>query len=248
MKDPGTRKNELLSPIRSGRIFEEVSERIKQLIFEGVYNVGDSLPTEAQLAETFNVGRQTVREALRMLEVSGFIKTSRGVAGGPLITDTVFQKIGSLYADAYRMHNISFKELTVARLGIEKIVIDLVLEQMDEKWLGLLRQNIHKANRKIQQNLRATEENMDFHRLLAQATGNQVFVIVLESVLAIQGGFLITIPPDVKTTSDVAQYHSRILEAIENKEKEKAYRLMEEHLMEVEERLRLAASETGDSR
>lgn len=244
MREIKRKEHELLSPIRSGRIFEEVSDRIKELIFEGIYNVGDQLPTESQLAQTFNVGRQTVREALRMLEVSGFIKINRGVSGGPLITGTILEKIGGLYTDAFRMRRITFEELTVARLGIEKVVISMVLESIDEKWFDRLHQNIWRAKQKVKQNLLATEENLDFHRLLAQATGNQVFVIVLESVLAIQGDFLIRLPPDVETSSQVSAYHEKILSAIENKQKEETYRLLEEHLREVESRLRLSAGKT----
>lgn len=241
MKEIKDIEHELLSPIRSGRIFEEVSDRIKELIFEGIYNVGDQLPTESQLAQTFNVGRQTVREALRMLESSGFIKISRGVSGGPLIEDTILKKIGGLYTDAFRMRRITFEELTVARIGIEKVVIDLVLEHIDEKWLDRLHQNIHRAKQKVKQNLLAVKENLDFHRLLAKATGNQVFVIVLESVLAIQGDFLIRLPPDIKSSTKVTVYHEKILSAIESKQKEETYRLLEEHLKEVEDRLSSSA-------
>jgi len=241
MKEKKTTRHALLSPIRSGRIFEEVSDRIKELIFEGVYNVGDHLPTEAQLAETFNVGRQTVREALRMLEVSGFIQIRRGAGGGPQITDTIFKKIGGLYVDAFRMKHITFEDLTIARLGIEKIIINLIFDHLNDDWIQKLRRNILKAKAKAAQNLRATQENMDFHRLLAQATGNHVFVIVLESLLAIQGDFLIRLPPQVQTTKAVALYHERILDALENKDRAKTFQLLEEHLLEIENRLKQAA-------
>jgi GntR family transcriptional regulator, transcriptional repressor for pyruvate dehydrogenase complex len=241
MKQKNMTQHPLLSPIQSGRIFEEVSDRIKELIFEGVYSVGDQLPSEGQLAETFNVGRQTVREALRMLEVSGFIKINRGASGGPLITDTIFKKIGGLYVDAFRMKHITFEDLTVARFSIEKIIIERIVDRLDEKWLKKLRQNISKAQKKAAQNLRTTQENMDFHRLLAQATGNHVFVIVLESLLAIQGGFLVRLPPEVKITHSVTLYHEMITDALENRDKDKAFLLLEEHLLEIETRLKRAA-------
>ena len=145
MKTKNNPQHVLLSPIQSERIFEMVSDRIKALIIEGVYSVGDQLPTEAQLAEKFNVGRQTVREALRMLEVSGFIKISRGASGGPLIIDTIFKKIGGLYMDAFRMKHINIKDLIVARQGIERIIIDLIFNNLDSKTIAKLRQNIRKA-------------------------------------------------------------------------------------------------------
>jgi len=61
----------IFTPIKSKRAFEEVSSRIKELIFEGVLKPGDKVSSEGELAKQFNVGRQTVREALRILELSG---------------------------------------------------------------------------------------------------------------------------------------------------------------------------------
>ena len=82
---------------------------------------------------------------------------------------------------------------------------------------------------------------MDFHRLLAEATGNHVFVIVLESLLAIQGDFLARLPPEVKTTKEVTSYHEQIVDALENKDKEKVQQLLEEHLMKITVQLQKAA-------
>jgi len=56
----------LFTPVENKRTFEEVSSKIKALVFEGVLKPGDKLPSEAQLAKQFKVGRQTVREALRI--------------------------------------------------------------------------------------------------------------------------------------------------------------------------------------
>ena len=63
----------LFAPIKSTRTFEEISLGIKRLIFKGALKPGDKLPSETELARQFNVGRQTVREALRLLELSSLI-------------------------------------------------------------------------------------------------------------------------------------------------------------------------------
>ena len=76
---------ELFQPIKNERTFEKVSTRIKRLIFDGVLKPGDRLPSEMELAHQFDVGRQTIREALRILELSGFITVQKGGSGGPLI-------------------------------------------------------------------------------------------------------------------------------------------------------------------
>ena len=89
-------KKPLFVPIQSLRTFEEVSSRIKELIFNGTLKPGDKLPPETQLAQEFNVGRQTIREALRLLELSGFIKIQKGGGGGSFIADTILIPVSGL--------------------------------------------------------------------------------------------------------------------------------------------------------
>ncbi len=48
-------------PIKKVRLYEEVADQIKQTIFKGDLEPGDQLPSERDLAETFNVGRPTIR-------------------------------------------------------------------------------------------------------------------------------------------------------------------------------------------
>lgn len=58
----------LFTPIQSKKIFEEISTEIKKLIFKGTLKPPDKLPSEIELARQFNVGRQTVREGLRLFD------------------------------------------------------------------------------------------------------------------------------------------------------------------------------------
>jgi len=106
----------LFTPIKTRRTFEEVSASIKQLILDGVLRPGDRLPSEMELARQFNVSRQTIREALRILELSGFISVQKGGSGGPLIRDTIMNTINNLFFDAFQLERISIDELTAARI------------------------------------------------------------------------------------------------------------------------------------
>ena len=73
--------------IKTPRVSEEVAEQIKQAILQRHFEVGEKLPAERQLAEDFQVSRMAVREALRLLENSGFITTRQGAGGGAFVTD-----------------------------------------------------------------------------------------------------------------------------------------------------------------
>lgn len=224
----------LFKPIRGKRTFEEISSEIKQLIFDGVLKPGDKLPSEIELAKMFAVGRQSVREALRLLELSGFLNIRRGVKGGPVVEDTLFNKMGNLFLNAFRFKKISLEDLTKARIEIEKSVVLYVIENADEEDIKSLKSNIRKAKSVLRKGYPAFEENIEFHRLLAKSSKNHVFLLVMESILAVLSDFT-TRDNDVSLdrSKGVTLCHERILRAIQERNKEEASRALEEDLMNV---------------
>jgi DNA-binding FadR family transcriptional regulator len=83
----------------------------------------------------------------------------------------------------------------------------------------------------------STEYNAIFHTLLAKATRNEVFVIVMESIMAVHLNLLSRTGADLETSREVVRGHSRLLEAIEAGDRKRAYDLLEDHVVEVKERL-----------
>jgi len=69
-------------PARRVRSFEDVVEQIRASIVTGTLPVGERLPSERELAETFGVSRPTLREALRVLEAMGLLDIRLGAQGG----------------------------------------------------------------------------------------------------------------------------------------------------------------------
>ena len=64
--------------IKRKRLYEEVVERIQQLIHSGEIQPGDSLPSERELMEIYGVGRPAIREAILTLQKDGFVSMSVG--------------------------------------------------------------------------------------------------------------------------------------------------------------------------
>jgi GntR family transcriptional regulator, transcriptional repressor for pyruvate dehydrogenase complex len=222
----------LIKPIESRRTFEEVSNRIKELIFSGELKPGDRLPSETALAQLFQVGRQSVREALRVLERSGFITVKAGVKGGPIIEDTLHRKMAALFLDASRFNRVSLDDYTSALFAIDTSCIDFIFRNADEADIGALRDNIARARERLQLNIPAFDENINFHRLLAKATKNYVFAIIMESVLAVLSDFRSKLTPHAgaEPSRKITDLHEQIVNAIEAKEKTEIAALIEKDL------------------
>ncbi len=206
----------VIEPVRSKRTFEEVSDRLKELIFNGTLKVGQRLPPENELARLFQVGRQSVREALRVLELSGFISVRAGVKGGAVIEGTMLSKMTELFLDTFKRHKISLKDCVSARMLIEVSMLDLVVQYADSSDIDDLRKNVAGARAKFEAGQSTYEENIQFHRILAQASKNNTLSIVMESILAIfsdfksRSGFFV----DPKQSKGVIDAHEALTDAI----------------------------------
>ena len=221
--------------IKPKRAFEEISAEIKRLIFKGTLKPGDRLPSETELANQFGVGRQTIREALRLLELSGFISMQKGGAGGPLVVDTILNSIGNSFLDAFQMRRISVDELTTARLEIEKMVLKAACAHAGDQDIRALRENVLGARKRIERSDQAFEENILFHKLLARASGNHVFVVVMESITTVVGHFRSFLGIDLELSRKAVDEHELIVEALMAHDVDKALGVLERHLTDVGE-------------
>ena len=64
-----------IEKIKKTTIVEQVMEQLKALIASGAYKSGDKIPTELELAESFGVGRSTIREAIKIFNYMGVLKS-----------------------------------------------------------------------------------------------------------------------------------------------------------------------------
>src|SRR3712207_6248268 len=105
-----------LAPVRRTTLSAEVADRLSEAIRSGELRPGARLPAERDLGVQLGVGRTSVREAMRMLQVTGMITVRPGagvfVANLPSPNDRPFARWDSLYH--YRV-----EELFEARLAIE---------------------------------------------------------------------------------------------------------------------------------
>src|ERR1700722_7511680 len=76
----------LLGPVRTGNAFEETVERLLNVIKLGLIEPGDRFPAERELAARLGISRLTLREAIRELQLAGYVQSRRGRFGGTFVT------------------------------------------------------------------------------------------------------------------------------------------------------------------
>jgi GntR family transcriptional regulator, transcriptional repressor for pyruvate dehydrogenase complex len=221
----------LIGPIKNKRTFEEVADRLKELIFDGVFKPGQQLPSETGLAHMFQVGRQSVREALRVLEISGFISTRPGIKGGAVIENTAQSRLSSLFLDTMKLNKASLHDCIAVRRALEISILDFVIKNADHSDIDELKASIERAREILDSDSPAFHENIHFHRLLAKASKNFVFSIVMESLITVYIEFK-SKATDVTLSQSrtIMETHEKILSAIVERNREKAVKLLENDL------------------
>lgn len=106
----------MFTPVDKKRAFESVVHQIESAIYSGHYASGDFLPPERTLMEDFGVGRSTIREALRILESMGLIKTTPGSRSGPQVCSSLTPGLVRLLRGAIQMEEIPVVELLQYRI------------------------------------------------------------------------------------------------------------------------------------
>ncbi|MBX6341350.1 MAG: FadR family transcriptional regulator [Thermomicrobiaceae bacterium] len=171
----------LIEPVQRSRLYQQVVVQLCQLIQSGQIRPGDRLPPERALAEQFSVGRSSIREALRTLEVAGLVESRHGsgvyVRNVPL--DDVmaplplaFLASGDLVGDLWEMRAIVEPELA-ARAALRARADEL--EALER---NLERQRAAMTDAGQRDDFLAADR--DFHTAIARASRNDVAVRIIQ--------------------------------------------------------------------
>lgn len=236
-------------PVRVQRTFEEVVSQVRDRLAAGDLVPGERLPAEREFARQLNVSRSALREGLRTLEIAGVVELRKGRSGGAFITRGNPQTVSDSMADLLRLGQVSWTDLTEARIWIEEIIVRVACERADEADYAALEENIADAIRHFESgNGRLkTEAMIEFHNILARATGNPVLVMMARTLTDMLRYFAERLSPG--STRAVFRSRRRFMTAFAARDMETAVKEMEQNLIRVHRLyLRLARSREQPAR
>ncbi|MBN1848203.1 MAG: FadR family transcriptional regulator [Deltaproteobacteria bacterium] len=230
-------------PINSKRTFENIADEIKKLIYSRALKPGDRLPSERDMAVQFGTGRMAVREALRILEASGFLYIKPGAEGGVFVKELDSTGMTNTISDLIRTGNITLEELTEARISLESIIIEKNIKSITKKDLAALEENIKRSEEITSQadvkvNVWDNKPLINFHVLLAEGTENRLYKYFLQSLVDLSNSLISELLPNHIQDPDHINQHKAIYEAVKAKDLKEAKKAIQEHLYWVAEVIR----------
>ncbi|MDP9079128.1 MAG: GntR family transcriptional regulator [Bacteroidota bacterium] len=155
--------------MKSERLSDQISVRIRQDILNKKYKAGEKIPTEKELMATYAVGRSTIREAIKSLSMAGVVSVQQG-------NGTIVNEESSSQTIDERLKNADFDEINAVRKLLEEEIVKLAVahhtaEQLQEmeQQLALRKQAITDEDRQ-----QCTNADVAFHVAIAKASSNKV--------------------------------------------------------------------------
>lgn len=217
-----------LTPVSRTTVTADVCRKLVGHLMRGHWAAGEKIPPERVLCQKLGVGRASLREALKALEIMGMIETRLGEGTFVCERSEFFARpllwaiTGSDISDA--------RELVEARKLIEVELAGLAAERATEEDLAKIREMLDLMEASLDDPARFLEADVQFHLAVAEAGHNS---ILLNSILLIRnvmrqwvGGAL----TGEGVAAEAVEQHKRIYLAIAKRRSEQARKCMDTHL------------------
>lgn len=171
-----------IQALRTPKMAELVANQLRNSIIRGTFKEGDSLPIEAELMALFKISRQTLREALRVLESEALIRISRGVNGGPKVMTPQSETVARHFGLMLQYQRTTLTDVFEARLLIEPQAARLVAERASELAPQRLRMIIEEEELVLADDIAFAHATIRFHETLVELAGNRTLALMLQTI------------------------------------------------------------------
>jgi len=226
----------MFKPLEKKRYSEQIAEMIQEKILKQRLQQGTRLPTERELAEEFQVSRTVIREAIRELEVAGLVRIKKGPKGGIFIDNAYRKPLSASLRKLITSGWINVDHILEVRMLIEPYIASQASLKAKKSDIEEIRSLLQNSSMNLDDVALLKKNNIEFHLLIAKASGNPVFSILMRSVMDI----LEEIARDFLVLSierDFLQAHKEIFDLIVQRDPEKVRKAIEEDILDVNRRL-----------
>lgn len=236
-----------LKPNKNVRLYRRVADELAEAIRNGTYSTGEKLPAERELAESFEVSRPTIREAMIALEIYGVVEIRHG--SGIYVVEPVSGAVAEPESDAPAREdlNVGAFELIEARIIIEGETAAVAAAAITDEDIEILNTLI--ARMKEGSEAECEQADREFHQYLARITDNGALIDTIEHLWDLRtssrlASQIMTRAQGGGRAARVAE-HKKIVKGLATRDPSQARQAMREHLEKVREYL-LDATETAE--
>ncbi len=225
------------------KLSDQVATVLRERVAQGQFAPGARLPAEAQLAEALGVSRTVVREAISRLKSEGLLDSRQGSG---VFVQTAPVRALRLDPQTGRSATAVIQVVELRR-AIEAEAAAIAAERRTAKDLARMRQSLADVDRAVAAGGDGVDEDVRFHRAIAEATGNPYYLAVLEFLgQFLHGATRVTRANEARRDDfarQVKEEHAAVLDAIAKGDPAAARRAAARHMLNAAKRIREADPE-----
>lgn len=234
---------------RGGGLTRQIAGSLRDEIIHGHLQVGQRLPAEADLARRFKASKPTVREAMKILAAQNLTQSRRGPNGGVFVSRPTLEQTNRLLTSVttwlVTLGIFSREDIAEARRSLGQACVGLAAQRRSETDLYLLERELQRMGDAGGSNEQFCVADMQFHRGIANATGNrvlQLIMLIIGDSLAAATGMMVF---RYHQREMVVAFNTRILSAIRSRRGDSGaviYAEMIDYLVECYEQMSVDAA------
>jgi GntR family transcriptional repressor for pyruvate dehydrogenase complex len=231
-----------IEPVRRLKVADSVAAQLERLITQGEYQLGDKLPPERVLAEQFGVGRSSMREAIRVIEASGLLRTDHGVGVFVVSTKKVLPAMSQLLV----FDDFTVPELFEVRLSLEPDAASLAARRITAAEVTDLERILAEAADPDLSDDTFVKLDAELHRAIVRATKNTLLLRLMESIEPLFFTYSQRVIQLPGRRAHAHAGHMKIVEAIIGRRARDARAAAQSHIRDVERDIVEHLEHSGD--
>ncbi|MBP2655871.1 MAG: transcriptional regulator [Firmicutes bacterium] len=220
-------------PIQKEKMYQNVIQQVKQMIFDGQLKKGDKLPAERNLAAQLGVSRSTIREAFSALELLGILESRHGEGSFVSVEPLRHSSVEPLSL-LFMLEEDAQLQLIDVRRMLEAECAFLAAHSAGEEDIGLLRQCIQDFEQNTIDQTFSSTVDRTFHFTIAKASGNVLLYYLYSAISEALKHHIRTmrlrIVNDPDNIEQLLVQHKKIYQYICEQDAQKARQAMLEHM------------------
>ena len=191
-----------------------VAKRIVADIASDGAPAGTRLPPEKVMLDQYRVGRGTLRESLRYLELSGVLSLKPGPGGGPTVERPDASHLMDALGLLLQFNGVTLQSVLEARAEIDPVMARFAAMRRTDEQLEYIRESVARMGANLTDVTIFTETNREFHDLVAWTSANPLLGFLVEALDGIFEIFSLQTEYPPRRRSRILKAHSAILDAI----------------------------------
>jgi GntR family transcriptional repressor for pyruvate dehydrogenase complex len=229
----------MITPARRKNLNEQITDQIISMISRGRWKESERIPGELELAQLFEVSRNSVRESIKALELVGLLISRSGK--GTYVSDHAIHRIQQLKFSQEEQNYPDIATIMEARLIVEPGLAAMVAGKATAEDCGKLKEIIDASLEACKRKDYNFELGLAFHTWFYQSSGNSILIeffnTLRESLLATRRKVFFKYI-DEKILFQEIDEHYRILDYIRAHDADRAHQAMQNHIAASLDRLK----------